>query len=195
VLVAVSQGAPGLVTRHLESLDLTRRLARAELTNVPGKVVAGSEHSSASEWAVLAATALLAAESAGAARRAMEISVDYAKLRHQFGRPIGSFQAIKHKCADMLSRVELMTAISHEALHQLDQHGFGAAEVVHAAKAYTSEAFFDVASEAVQIHGGIGFTWEHDAHLFFRRAKASDSLFGSAVHHRTAIAAAEGWRS
>jgi alkylation response protein AidB-like acyl-CoA dehydrogenase len=192
-VVAIASGAPGLVTRRLQSLDLTRRLARVELSDVPARVIGRPDEGSAITGGLLSATALLAAESAGAARRAMELTVEYAQLRYQFGRPIGSFQAIKHKCADMLAQVELMSALSQNALRQLDLHGSEAAALVHAAKVYASEAFFDVASEAVQIHGGIGFTWEHDAHLFFRRAKASDPLFGGGAEHRAAIAAAKGW--
>ena len=192
-VVAVSSGAPGLTTRRLESLDLTRPLARVELDDTPARVVAGPDAAPAIAEALLVATALLSVESAGAARAVMEQAVEYAKLRHQFGRPIGSFQAIKHKCADMLLKVELATAIAHEALRQLDLDDTHAAALVHSAKAYTSQAFFEVASEAVQVHGGIGFTWEHDAHLFFRRAKASDALFGNAVHHRASVAVGEGW--
>jgi alkylation response protein AidB-like acyl-CoA dehydrogenase len=192
-LVAVSSGAPGLTTRRLESLDLTRRLARVELDDTPARVVAGPDAAPAIAKALLVATALLSVESAGAARAVMEQAIEYANLRHQFGRPIGSFQAIKHKCADMLLKVELATAIAQEALRELDLDDPHAAALVHSAKAYTSQAFFEVASEAVQVHGGIGFTWEHDAHLFFRRAKASDALFGNAVHHRAAVAAEEGW--
>lgn len=192
-LVAVASGARGLTARRLESLDLTRRLARVELVDAPARVVGGPDDAPAIARGILVATALLTAESVGAARAIMEQSVEYAKLRHQFGRPIGSFQAIKHKCAAMLAKVELMTAIAQDALRQLDLNGPDATALVHAAKAYTSEAFFEVASEAVQIHGGVGFTWEHDAHLFFRRAKSSEVLFGDAVHHRAKVAAAEGW--
>jgi alkylation response protein AidB-like acyl-CoA dehydrogenase len=192
-LVAVPSGAEGFSAHRLESLDLTRRLARVELSSVRAQLVGGADESSAIAGGVLAANALLAAESAGAARRVMEMSVEYAQLRHQFGRPIGSFQAVKHKCADMLSRVELMSALATESLHQADLDAPGAARLIHAAKAYTSEAFFEVASEAVQVHGGIGFTWEHDSHLYFRRAKASDLLFGGPEHHRSALAVAEGW--
>ena len=120
----------------------------------------------------------LAAEQVGGAQRCLDSSVEYAKTRIQFGRPIGSFQAIKHKCADMLLEVESAKSAAYYA-------GWAAAEdsdelpvVASLAKSYCSEAYFHAAAENIQIHGGIGFTWEHPAHLYFKRAKSSELMLG-----------------
>ena len=135
----------------------------------------------------LAAVAL-AAEQVGGAQEVLEMAVQYAKDRVQFGRPIGSFQAIKHKCADMLLEVESAKSAAYYA-------GWCAAElndelpsVASLAKAYCSEAYFHAAAENIQIHGGIGFTWEHPAHLYFKRAKSSELLFGDPTYHRELLA-------
>jgi len=130
----------------------------------------------------------LAAEQVGGAERCLDMSVDYAKTRVQFGRPIGSFQAIKHKLADMFVLVESARSASYyaawAAAHSEEELPAAAA----LAKAYCSEAYFKVAAECIQIHGGVGFTWEHDAHLFFKRAQSSDVLLGDAAHHRAVVA-------
>jgi alkylation response protein AidB-like acyl-CoA dehydrogenase len=131
----------------------------------------------------------LAAEQVGGAQRCLEMSTEYAKTRLQFGRPIGSFQAIKHKCADMLVEVEFAKSAAYHA-------GFMAAEgdekelftAANMAKSYCSEAYFHAAAETIQIHGGMGFTWEHPAHLYFKRAKSSAVLFGDPVYHRNKLA-------
>ena len=135
----------------------------------------------------LAAVAL-AAEQVGGAQRCLDMAVEYAKTRIQFGRPIGSFQAIKHKCADMLLEVESAKSAAYYA-------GWAAAEdsdelpvVASLAKSYCSEAYFHAAAENIQIHGGIGFTWEHDAHLYFKRAKSSELLLGDPSYHRELLA-------
>ncbi len=130
----------------------------------------------------------LAAEQVGGAQECLEMAVEYAKVRVQFGRPIGSFQAIKHKCADMLLEVESAKSAAYYA-------GWCAAElndelptVASLAKAYCSEAYFHTSAENIQIHGGIGFTWEHPAHLYFKRAKSSELLFGDPTYHRELLA-------
>jgi len=130
----------------------------------------------------------LAAEQVGGAQRVLEMSVDYAKARVQFGRAIGSFQAIKHKCADMLLAVESARSAAYYA-------GWAAAEdngelpvMACLAKAYCSEAYFKAAADNIQIHGGIGFTWEHPAHLYFKRAKSSELILGDPVYHRELLA-------
>ena len=124
----------------------------------------------------------------GGAQKVLEMSVDYAKVRVQFGRPIGSFQAIKHKCADMLLEVESAKSAAYYA-------GWAAAElndelptVASLAKAYCSDAYFHAAAENIQIHGGIGFTWEHDAHLYFKRATVNRLLLGDPAAHRRVVA-------
>ena len=139
----------------------------------------------------LAAVAL-AAEQVGGAQKVLDMAVEYAKVRVQFGRPIGSFQAIKHKCADMLLEVESAKSAAYYA-------GWAAAEdneelpvVASLAKSYCSEAYFHCAAENIQIHGGIGFTWEHPAHLYFKRAKSSELLFGDPTYHRELLLSASG---
>jgi alkylation response protein AidB-like acyl-CoA dehydrogenase len=130
----------------------------------------------------------LAAEQLGGAQRAFDMAVNYAKTRQQFGRPVGSFQAIKHRCADLLLEVEqLRSAVGYAAAAVAG----GSDEVpVLAAliKAYASEVYFHVAAENIQIHGGIGFTWEHDAHLYFKRAKSSELFLGNGDYHRARLA-------
>ena len=145
------------------------------------------------ERALATAAILLSAEQVGGAQRCLDMSVDYAKVRVQFGRPIGSFQAIKHKCADMLLAVESARSAAYYAASALD--GASAADVLAAAalaKAHCSTAYTRVAAENIQIHGGIGFTWEHPAHLYFKRAKTSELLFGDPAWQRERLAALVG---
>jgi alkylation response protein AidB-like acyl-CoA dehydrogenase len=126
----------------------------------------------------------LAAEQAGGARRCLEMSTGYARTRFQFGRPIGSFQAVKHKCADMLVRVELAEATAREAARLTDEAAPESAVAAATAHVICSQAYMFAAAENIHVHGGIGFTWEHPAHLYFRRAKSSELLFGGpAVYH------------
>jgi alkylation response protein AidB-like acyl-CoA dehydrogenase len=126
----------------------------------------------------------LAAEQAGGARRCLEMSAEYARTRYQFGRPIGSFQAVKHKCADMLVRVELAAATAREAARLADEGGTEFPVAAATAHICCSQGYLFAATENIQVHGGIGFTWEHPAHLYFRRAKSSELLFGGpAVYH------------
>jgi alkylation response protein AidB-like acyl-CoA dehydrogenase len=168
---------------------MTRKQAHVELDGVPGTLL-GAEGAG---WEVLArvidlASAALAAEQAGGARRCLDMAVDHARQRFQFGRPIGSFQAIKHKCADMLLEVEsARSAALYASWSAAEARGdFPASAAL--AKAYCSDAFLHVARESIQIHGGIGFTWEHPAHLYFRRAKSSDLLFGDSTAQRERLA-------
>ena len=130
----------------------------------------------------LAAVAL-AAEQVGGAQRVLDMAVDYAKTRVQFGRPIGSFQAVKHTCADLLIDVESARSAAYYALWSAAESRRDLPLVASLAKAYCCDAFFHVAAANIQIHGGIGFTWEHPAHLYFKRAKASQSMFGTSPYH------------
>jgi alkylation response protein AidB-like acyl-CoA dehydrogenase len=184
-LFAAERGAAGLRAEPMTTLDPTRPLAGLTFDRVPA-VLIGSEGQGdqlMSQVLDLACVAL-AAEQAGGARRCLEMSAEYARTRFQFGRPVGSFQAVKHKCADMLIRVELAEATAREAARLADA---AAAEFpVAAATAHicSSQAYMFAAAENIQVHGGIGFTWEHPAHLYFRRAKSSELLFGGpAVYH------------
>ncbi|MFD0535864.1 acyl-CoA dehydrogenase family protein [Actinomadura luteofluorescens] len=134
----------------------------------------------------------LAAEQLGGAQRTLDMTVEYAKVRHQFGRPIGSFQAVKHRCADMFVLVESARSAVLNAAAAADESPDELLAAAALAQAYCSEAFFHTAGEAIQLHGGIGFTWEHDAHLYFKRARSSRELFGSPDRHRERLAALAG---
>ena len=123
----------------------------------------------------------------GASRRCLDMSVEYAKVREQFGQPIGSFQAIRHKCAEMLMEVENSHAAVYYAAWSLEHGAEDGALSASIAKAYVSDAARKVCGEAIQVHGGIGFTWEYDLHLYFKRAKALEPLYGDADHHRELI--------
>jgi len=179
----------GLARTSLPTLDQTRKLARLEFADVAGRLIGSPGDAAAALDRTLDVAAIaLAAEQLGGAQRALDMAVEYAKIRHQFGRPIGSFQAIKHRCADLLLEVEsLRSAVSYAAAAVADSP----AEVPVLAplvKAYASETYFHVAAENIQIHGGIGFTWEHDAHLYFKRAKSSELFLGDAAYHRERLA-------
>jgi alkylation response protein AidB-like acyl-CoA dehydrogenase len=186
---AVEGDQPGLIRTPLSVLDSTRKLAGVEFRGVAARPVGpGGDATGAVSLALDTALAALAAEQAGGAARCLEMAVDYAKARVQFGRPIGSFQAIKHKCADMLVRVESAKSAAYYAAWSAAD-GTGELPVAAAlAKAYCSDAYFHAAAENIQIHGGIGYTWEHDAHLYFRRAKSGQLLFGDPRQHRSRLA-------
>jgi alkylation response protein AidB-like acyl-CoA dehydrogenase len=186
---AVPADAGGLTRTALPTLDQTRKLARLDFSAVPATLIGAAGDGAAIINHTLDVTAIAqAAEQLGGAQRALDMAVEYAKVRHQFGRPIGSFQAIKHRCADLLLEVEsLRSAVQYAAAAVAE----GSAEVPVVAslvKAYASDVFFHVAAENIQIHGGIGFTWEHDAHLYFKRAKASELFLGDASYHRERLA-------
>jgi alkylation response protein AidB-like acyl-CoA dehydrogenase len=180
-LFAVSGQAPGLTATTLRTLDLSRRLARLDFADAAAEPVGapGTAATVLDRVLDLAMTAI-AAEQAGAARACLEASAAYARERVQFGRLIGSFQAVKHKCADMLVRVQLAEAAAREAADAVAGVAGAPDPRLAAAVAHVvcSEAFMFVAAENIQVHGGIGFTWEHPAHLYFRRAKSSQLLFG-----------------
>jgi len=191
-LFIVDGASPGLFRRRLETMDMTRKLAEVRLDEVevgPEALVgAVGQGWGAIERMLAQAVVALAAEQVGGAQKCLDMSVDYAKVRHQFGRPIGSFQAIKHKCADMLVQVESARSAAYYAAWAADEDNEELAQVAPLAKSYCSEAFFFCAAENIQIHGGIGFTWEHDAHLYFKRAKSSELLFGDPAYHRAVLA-------
>jgi alkylation response protein AidB-like acyl-CoA dehydrogenase len=188
-LFAVEGNAPGLTRTPLSTMDQTRKQARLEFSGTPARLVGaeGSGWSALSKTLDLAAVAL-AAEQVGGAQKVLEMSVEYAKVRVQFGRPIGSFQAIKHKCADMLLEVESAKSAAYYAGWAASEDSDELPVVASLAKAYCSDAYFHAAAENIQIHGGIGFTWEHPAHLYFKRAKSSELLFGDPTYHRELLA-------
>jgi alkylation response protein AidB-like acyl-CoA dehydrogenase len=183
--------ARGLSRRPMRTLDPSRPQARLDFAATPGRLagpVGAGTH--AVRQGLAHATIALAAEQVGGAERCLEAAVEYAGMRRQFGRPIGSFQAIKHKCADLLILVESARSAARYAASV--SSGPGGEEGLYPAAAlagaYCSTAYFTVAAENIQIHGGIGFTWEHHAHLYFRRAKASEVMFGTPAEHRAVLA-------
>jgi len=189
-LFAVDAGASGVTNTPVAGLDLTRRFSTISLAGVAASLLARGPVASVAVLQGLAAAAvLLAAEQVGGAQRCLEAAVEYAKVREQFGVPIGSFQAIKHKCADMLVLVEGARALFTGAAVALDADEADALGLASSAKAYCSDAYVHCAEENIQIHGGIGFTWDHPAHLYLRRAKSTEVLFGSPVEHRERVVA------
>ncbi len=188
-LFAVPAAASGLTRTALPTLDQTRKLARLDFDAVPATLIgsAGDGAAVLSHTLDVAAVAQ-AAEQLGGAQRALDMAVEYAKVRHQFGRPIGSFQAIKHRCADLLLEVESLRSAVQYAAAAVAENSAEVPAVASLVKAYASDVYFHVAAENIQIHGGIGFTWEHDAHLYFKRAKASELFLGDASYHREHLA-------
>lgn len=179
-LFAVKRTADGVAATPLPTLDGTRPVADIALTDAPGRLIGSPGAGGEAVRRTLDLGGLaIAAEDAGAMRACLQLSVDYAKLRTQFDRPIGSFQAVKHKLADMLVRVEVTEAAVEEASLVADYDTPEAAVAAVVAYATVSESFQPVVAETIQTHGGIGFTWEHPAHLYFRRAKTSLLTFGS----------------
>jgi alkylation response protein AidB-like acyl-CoA dehydrogenase len=186
---AVDAAADGLARVALPTLDQTRKLARLEFASVTGRLVGAPGEGSAILARTLDVAAIaLAAEQLGGAQRALDMAVAYAKIRYQFGRPIGSFQAIKHRCADLLLEVESLRSAVAFAAAAVAENSSEVPVVAALAKAYASDVYFHVAAENIQIHGGIGFTWEHDAHLYFKRAKASELFLGDGAYHRERLA-------
>jgi alkylation response protein AidB-like acyl-CoA dehydrogenase len=188
-LFAVPAGAPGLTRTPLPTLDQTRKLARLDFAAVPARLIGSAGDGESVLGRVLDVAAIAqAAEQLGGAQRALDMAVEYAKVRHQFGRPIGSFQAIKHRCADLLLEVESLRSAVQYAAAAVAENSSEVPMVASLVKAYASDVYFHVAAENIQIHGGIGFTWEHDAHLYFKRAKASELFLGDASYHREHLA-------
>ncbi|MCC5951561.1 MAG: acyl-CoA/acyl-ACP dehydrogenase [Acidimicrobiia bacterium] len=188
-LFVVDGDAEGLTRTPLATMDQTRKQAKLEFDGVSARLLGtdGAGWDTLSTVLDLAAVGL-AAEQVGGAQACLDMSVEYAKVRVQFGRPIGSFQAIKHKCADMLLEVESAKSAAYYAGWCASEMNDELPSVASLAKAYCSEAYFHAAAENIQIHGGIGFTWEHPAHLYFKRAKSSELLFGDPTYHRELLA-------
>jgi alkylation response protein AidB-like acyl-CoA dehydrogenase len=188
-LFAVRTGAEGLRAAALETMDQTRKQANLSFDGTPAALIGASGDGARIGHRVLDLAAVaLAAEQVGVTARCLEMAVGYAKTRVQFGRPIGSFQAVKHKCADMLAALEtarsvLVQGVLHAAA---DDPGLPVSATV--AKALCSAACVHVAAENIHVHGGIGFTWDHPAHLYFRRAKSDEILLGTPGYHRRRFA-------
>jgi alkylation response protein AidB-like acyl-CoA dehydrogenase len=186
----VEMGAPGVEVTPEKSLDPTRRLFTVALDQAPGEPLADAPAQIAHAYSTIVTA--LAAENVGVAQRALELAVTYANDRKQFDRPIGSYQAVAHRCAQMLLEVEGARSLSYWAAWALDNEPDTAGRAASMAKAYASDAGFRVTASALQVHGGIGFTWEHDLHFFLKRAKANAHAFGDARWHRDRVAALSG---
>lgn len=188
-LYAVESNSVGVQRIPLTTLDLTRPQATVELSDAPAQLVAGSEEAErVISHALYVGGALLAVEQVGAAQHLLDLSVEYAKNRLQFGRPIGSFQAVKHRLADDLVALEHARSTAFHAVWALTEGSDDPALAVSIAQATCSAAFVRVATDAIQVHGGIGFTWEHQAHLYYKRAYTDAALLGSAEQHRARVA-------
>ncbi|MGH9129914.1 MAG: acyl-CoA dehydrogenase family protein [Acidimicrobiales bacterium] len=193
-LFAVAGDAPGLARQALATMDQTRRQGRLRFSGTPARLVGveGGADAGLRRTLELAAVAL-AAEQVGGAQRCLDMAVDYAKVRVQFGRPIGSFQAVKHRLADMMVDIEQARSAAYMAalVAERDWDDPASTElgvVASVAKAYCSDACFHAAEGCIQVLGGIGFTWEHDAHLYFKRAKSSQLALGDPAYHRELLA-------
>jgi alkylation response protein AidB-like acyl-CoA dehydrogenase len=191
-LFLVDAKTPGITVTMLKTMDQTRKLGEIAFSGVKvgADAVLGTVGGGWSllERVVDRGKVGLAAEMCGGAQRVLEMSVDYAKVREQFGKPIGSFQAIQHKCANMLVEVESSKSITYYAAWAVANDVPEAPLAAAMAKAYTSDAYRHTAGEGIQIHGGIGFTWEHDMHIYFKRAKSSEVTFGDATWNREIVA-------
>lgn len=182
---AVDTDAPGIHITPMSGMDLTRKLYSVQFDNTPAEKIGDPAGLSK---ALDIATAALAAEMVGGMQRTLDITVEYAKTRKQFGKPIGIFQAVQHQCADMYLETESSRSAAYYAAWTLEENAPDAAVAVSIAKMYASDASRTVGNRGIQIHGGMGFTWENDLHLYYRRAKASETMFGDASFHRERIA-------
>jgi alkylation response protein AidB-like acyl-CoA dehydrogenase len=173
----------GVTITPMPAMDLTRRLYSVRLEGTPAIKLPGDAAA-----ALNIATMALSAEMTGGMQRVLEQTVEYAKTRKQFGKPIGQFQAVQHHCADMFLETESARSAAYYAAWALEENAPEAVVAVSVAKMYASDAARDAASRGIQVHGGMGFTWENDLHLFYRRFKASETAFGDATWHRERIA-------
>jgi len=181
----VDSKARGLKISPMHGMDLTRKLYVVGFGNTPAEKI-GSASDLARALDIT--TAALAAELVGDMQRTLDITVEYAKTRKQFGKPIGMFQAVQHQCADMYLETESSRSAVYYAGWALEENSPDASTAVSIAKMYASDAARTVGNRGIQIHGGMGFTWENDIHLYYRRAKASETAFGDATFHRERIA-------
>jgi len=181
----VDAHAPGVRVEPMLGMDLTRKLYSVHFDSAAAEKLG---ETSGLQRAFDIATTALAAEMVGGMQRTLEITVEYAKTRKQFGKPIGIFQAVQHQCADMYLETESSRSAVYYAAWALQENAPDAATAVSIAKMYASDASRTVGNRGIQVHGGMGFTWENDIHLYYRRAKASETAFGDASFHRERLA-------
>jgi alkylation response protein AidB-like acyl-CoA dehydrogenase len=189
-IFAVAGDAPSLVITPLTAMDQTRRVGRVTLDGAPARCLAtGAAAVEALATARRVAQVAIACEQVGGAARCLELTVDYAKQRRQFGVPIGSFQAVKHACADMLAALELSRTAAQYAAYCVEANPDDLPTAALLAASLCAESYLDIAAKAIQVHGGIGFTWDNYCHLYFKRAKASALMYGQPVACRRELAA------
>jgi alkylation response protein AidB-like acyl-CoA dehydrogenase len=196
VAALLPAGTPGVTIRPHVMLDLTRPMSHITFRDVAvtrqQQLGDGGRIGPALLRGLDRARIALAAEALGGAERVLEMTTEYVKQRVQFGRAVGSFQAVKHRLADMMVQVEAAKSAVWYAACVADEGGDELAEAAAIAKSYCCDAFYQCAANAIQLHGGIGFTWEHDAHLYFKRARATATLLGSPAWHRERLLRALG---
>ena len=184
--------ADGLTRVAVPTIDQTRQLANLDFADTPAVAIEAAEPQAVLARTVNVLITALAVEQVGIAARCLELTLDYVRTRQQFGRPIGAFQVIQHRCAEMLLRLESARSAAYHAAWTVDGAPAELPRAASLAKSYCSEATAFIAAETLQLHGGIGFTWEHDAHLYFKRAKGDEMLFGSPAAHRELLGALVG---
>jgi alkylation response protein AidB-like acyl-CoA dehydrogenase len=187
-VLAVAGDAPGLARQPMRTVDATRPQARLSFSAVRAELVVPADAGPAIDAGLDRAGILLAAEQLGTSQRALEMAVAYARQREQFGRPIGAFQAVKHLCADMYVGIESLRSAVRAAAWAADDRAADRGALASLAQAMASSVAAEVTNANLHVHGGIGFTWEHPAHLYLRRALGDASLLGSAEHHLAALA-------
>ncbi|MBZ5522649.1 MAG: acyl-CoA/acyl-ACP dehydrogenase [Acidobacteriia bacterium] len=181
----VDAKAAGIKIESMSGMDLTRKIYSVKFNNTPAEKLASPENLAR---ALDIATTALVAELVGGMQRMLDLTVQYAKTRKQFGKPIGQYQAVQHQCADMYLETESSRSAAYYAAWALEENAPDAAQSVSVAKMYASDACRTVGNRGIQVHGGMGFTWENDIHLYYRRAKASETMLGDATFHRERIA-------
>lgn len=184
-IYAVNANASGMNIIPMAGMDLTRKIYAIKFDNTPAERIGDVANLPA---AFDIATAALVGEMVGGMQRTLDLTVEYAKTRKQFGKPIGMFQAVQHQCADMYLETESSRSAAYYAAWALEENVPEASVAVSIAKAYAGDAARTVGNRGIQVHGGMGFTWENDMHLFYRRAKSSETAFGDSTFHRERIA-------
>jgi alkylation response protein AidB-like acyl-CoA dehydrogenase len=192
IVVATKEGvyvvnakAPGMKITPMDGMDMTRKMYAVHFASTPTEKIGETAKLAK---ALNVAASVLAAEMVGGMQRTLDITVEYAKVRKQFGKPIGMFQAVQHQCADMYLETESSRSAAYYAAWTLQENTPEAPVAVSIAKMYASDAARNVGNRGIQVHGGMGFTWENDIHLHYRRAKASETMLGDATYHRSRIA-------
>jgi alkylation response protein AidB-like acyl-CoA dehydrogenase len=184
-IYAVDAKAAGMTITPMAGMDMTRKIYAIKFKDTPAEKIGATTNLSK---ALDIATAALVGEMVGGMQRTLDVTVEYAKMRKQFGKPIGMFQAVQHHCADMYLETESSRSAAYYAAWTLEENTPEASVAVSIAKVYASDAGRTVGNRGIQVHGGMGFTWENDVHLFYRRAKASETAFGDSIFHRERIA-------